>query len=145
MYEYCVITLIVCHYVCMLCQYHPYCVYLCIYTVSLIPLFCVIFNHVVHMLLVTSLLPHCCYRSLTIWDMVVQCIAQMVHSRASNIRSGWKNIFSVFHLAASDNNEGIVELAFQTTGECVTSYYRSSNVFILLCRIIFVMNCVIIE
>ena len=62
-----------------------------------------------------------CYpcRSLTIRDMVVRCVAQMVHSRASNIRSGWKNIFSVFHLAASDNDEGIVELAFQTTGWCI--------------------------
>lgn len=61
--------------------------------------------------------PTVCYRSLTIRDMVVRCVAQMVHSRATNIRSGWKNIFSVFHLAASDNDEGIVELAFQTTGK----------------------------
>lgn len=48
--------------------------------------------------------------------MVVRCVAQMVHSQATNIKSGWKNIFSVFHLAASDLDEGIVELAFQTTG-----------------------------
>jgi brefeldin A-inhibited guanine nucleotide-exchange protein len=40
----------------------------------------------------------------------------MVHSQAVNIKSGWKNVFSVFHLAASDHDEGIVELAFQTTG-----------------------------
>ena len=40
----------------------------------------------------------------------------MVHSQARNIKSGWKNVFSVFHLAASDQDEGIVELAFQTTG-----------------------------
>ena len=40
----------------------------------------------------------------------------MVHSQAHNIKSGWKNVFSVFHLAASDEDEGIVELAFQTTG-----------------------------
>ncbi|CAB1341060.1 unnamed protein product [Coregonus sp. 'balchen'] len=55
-------------------------------------------------------------RSPTIRDMVVRCIAQMVNSQAGNIRSGWKNIFSVFHLAASDQDESIVELAFQTTG-----------------------------
>lgn len=48
--------------------------------------------------------------------MVVRCVAQMVHSQAHNIKSGWKNVFSVFHLAASDEDEGIVELAFQTTG-----------------------------
>ncbi|XP_044734838.1 brefeldin A-inhibited guanine nucleotide-exchange protein 1 isoform X2 [Chrysoperla carnea] len=61
--------------------------------------------------------------SATIRDMVVRCIAQMVNSQAHNIRSGWKNIFSVFHLAASDHDEGIVELAFQTTGKIITELY----------------------
>uniref|UniRef100_A0A3B5QF98 ARF guanine nucleotide exchange factor 2 n=1 Tax=Xiphophorus maculatus TaxID=8083 RepID=A0A3B5QF98_XIPMA len=55
-------------------------------------------------------------RSPTIRDMVIRCVAQMVNSQAANIRSGWKNIFSVFHQAASDHDETIVELAFQTTG-----------------------------
>lgn len=55
--------------------------------------------------------------------MVVRCIAQMVNSQAANIRSGWKNIFSVFHLAASDQDESIVELAFQTTGHIVSEYF----------------------
>ncbi|XP_076868997.1 brefeldin A-inhibited guanine nucleotide-exchange protein 1 isoform X2 [Brachyhypopomus gauderio] len=63
-------------------------------------------------------------RSPTIRDMVVRCIAQMVNSQAGNIRSGWKNIFSVFHLAASDQDESIVELAFQTTGHIVTSVFE---------------------
>jgi len=51
--------------------------------------------------------------------MVVRCVAQMVNSQAHNIRSGWKNIFSVFRLAASDHDEGTVELAFQTTGKII--------------------------
>ncbi|XP_018336775.1 brefeldin A-inhibited guanine nucleotide-exchange protein 1 [Agrilus planipennis] len=59
----------------------------------------------------------------TIRDMVVRCIAQMVNSQAANIKSGWKNIFSVFHLAASDQEEAIVELAFQTTGKIVVELY----------------------
>lgn len=59
-------------------------------------------------------------RNPTIRDMVVRCIAQMVNSQAHNIRSGWKNIFSVFHLAASDQDESIVELAFQTTGKIIS-------------------------
>lgn len=63
------------------------------------------------------------FRSPTIRDMVVRCIAQMVNSQAANIRSGWKNIFSVFHLAASDQDESIVELAFQTTGHIVSKYW----------------------
>lgn len=61
--------------------------------------------------------------SPTIRDMVVRCIAQMVNSQATNIKSGWKNIFSVFHLAASDQEEAIVELAFQTTGKIITELY----------------------
>ena len=59
------------------------------------------------------------FRSPTIRDMVVRCVAQMVNSQAANIKSGWKNIFSVFHLAAADHDEGIVELAFQTTGKII--------------------------
>lgn len=58
----------------------------------------------------------------SIRDMVVRCIAQMVNSQAHNIRSGWKNIFSVFHLAASDSDEAIVELAFLTTGKIISEY-----------------------
>ncbi|XP_028850185.1 brefeldin A-inhibited guanine nucleotide-exchange protein 2 isoform X2 [Denticeps clupeoides] len=63
-------------------------------------------------------------RSPTIRDMVIRCVAQMVNSQAANIRSGWKNIFSVFHQAASDHDESIVELAFQTTGHVVTNTFQ---------------------
>ncbi|GFY62356.1 brefeldin A-inhibited guanine nucleotide-exchange protein 1 [Trichonephila inaurata madagascariensis] len=62
-------------------------------------------------------------RSPTIRDMVVRCIAQMVNSECQKIKSGWKNIFSVFHLAAADEDETIVELAFQTTGKIITQIY----------------------
>lgn len=54
--------------------------------------------------------------------MVIRCIAQMVNSQAANIRSGWKNIFAVFHQAASDHDGNIVELAFQTTGHIVSKW-----------------------
>ncbi|XKL63402.1 hypothetical protein PGB90_005766 [Kerria lacca] len=62
-------------------------------------------------------------RSSAIRDMVVRCIAQMVNSQARNVRSGWKNIFSVFHLAASDQDESIVELAFRTTQHIINNLY----------------------
>lgn len=65
-------------------------------------------------------------RSATIRDMVVRCVAQMVHSQAHNIKSGWKNVFSVFHLAASDEDEGIVELAFQTTATIFEKYFHAT-------------------
>uniref|UniRef100_A0A8B9J1X8 ADP ribosylation factor guanine nucleotide exchange factor 2 n=1 Tax=Amazona collaria TaxID=241587 RepID=A0A8B9J1X8_9PSIT len=63
-------------------------------------------------------------RSPTIRDMVIRCIAQMVNSQAGNIRSGWKNIFAVFHQAASDNDGNIVDLAFQTTAHIVTNIFQ---------------------
>ncbi|XP_072222725.1 brefeldin A-inhibited guanine nucleotide-exchange protein 2 isoform X1 [Leuresthes tenuis] len=63
-------------------------------------------------------------RSPTIRDMVIRCVAQMVNSQAANIRSGWKNIFSVFHQAASAHDETIVELAFQTTGHIVMKTFQ---------------------
>ncbi|KAK3752750.1 hypothetical protein QZH41_018716 [Actinostola sp. cb2023] len=65
-------------------------------------------------------------RSATIRDMVVRCVAQMVHSQAHNVKSGWKNVFSVFHLAASDVDEGIVELAFQTTATIFEKYFSAT-------------------
>ncbi|CAF1374888.1 unnamed protein product [Adineta ricciae] len=52
--------------------------------------------------------------SSTIRDMVVRCVTHFVDSQAANIRSGWKNIFSVFQMAAADTDAQIVELAFQT-------------------------------
>lgn len=68
--------------------------------------------------------------------MVVRCVAQMVNSQAHNIRSGWKNIFSVFHLAASDHDEQTVELAFQTTGKIIRAYTVLPS-FLLRCSSLF--------
>lgn len=62
--------------------------------------------------------------SPAIRDMVVRCVAQMVNSQAPNIRSGWKNIFSVFYLAAGDHDDAIIKLAFQTTGKIITHLYK---------------------
>ncbi|XP_032451671.1 brefeldin A-inhibited guanine nucleotide-exchange protein 1 isoform X2 [Nasonia vitripennis] len=62
-------------------------------------------------------------RSPVIRDMVVRCVAQIVHSQAPNIRSGWKNIFSVFHHAAGDRDEAVVELAFSMTGKIINELY----------------------
>ena len=64
--------------------------------------------------------------SIAIRDMVVRCIAQMVNSQANNIKSGWKNIFSVFRIAASDNDEYIIDLAFQTTSHTINNIYEQN-------------------
>ena len=58
-------------------------------------------------------------KSGQIRDMVVRCISQMVDVRASNIKSGWKNIFATYALAASDANPDIVKLSFQSTNKIV--------------------------
>ena len=63
-------------------------------------------------------------KSGTVRDMVVRCVANMVHMQGPNIKSGWTNIFSVFHLAAADTDENIVELAFQTMGKIVTQDFE---------------------
>ena len=54
--------------------------------------------------------------------MVVRCVSQMVQSQAGNIKSGWKNIFSTFALAASDHDENIVSLSFQSTTSIVAEF-----------------------
>ena len=54
-------------------------------------------------------------KSPLIRDLVVRCMDQMVASQSKNIRSGWKNIFAVFQLAAADNDVSLVEMAFETT------------------------------
>ncbi|XP_042880494.1 brefeldin A-inhibited guanine nucleotide-exchange protein 1-like isoform X2 [Penaeus japonicus] len=70
-------------------------------------------------------------RSPVIKDMVVRCITQMVNSQAKNIKSGWKNIFSVFHLAASDHDENIVEMAFETTKEIISQIYQKHFITVI--------------
>ena len=40
---------------------------------------------------------------------------------------GWKNIFTTFGLAASDQDEAIVNLSFQSTSEIVNDLIDSNN------------------
>lgn len=67
-------------------------------------------------------------KAVAIRDMVVCCVAQMVQAKASNIRSGWKNIFFVFSLAASDNDQNIVDLAFSSTKLIFENHFNVKNV-----------------
>ena len=59
--------------------------------------------------------------------MVVRCVAQLVQSKANNIRSGWKNIFFVFSLAAGDSDRSIVNMAFSTTAHIFERYFSQVN------------------
>lgn len=56
-------------------------------------------------------------KSLSCREMIVTCVTHLVHSHADKIRSGWKNIFSIYTMAASEKDERIVESAFTTMSE----------------------------
>lgn len=70
---------------------------------------------------------------------IVRCLSQMVQARAVNIKSGWKSLFGVFLIAASDSDEGIVRLAFETVAMVMRDYFpHISNGFFVDC-----VNCLI--
>jgi len=69
----------------------------------------------------------------SIKDMVVRCIQSMVHQQVKNIKSGWKNIFSVFTTVASFSNEELVELAFTITSAVMTQHFEFYFSSIIYC------------
>ncbi|KAK8937385.1 Brefeldin A-inhibited guanine nucleotide-exchange protein 1 [Platanthera zijinensis] len=61
--------------------------------------------------------------SSEIRELIVRCISQMVLSRVSNVKSGWKSVFTVFTIAAADERKNIVLLAFGTMEKIVRDYF----------------------
>ena len=59
--------------------------------------------------------------AVTVKDMVLRCLIQMIQARGENIRSGWKTMFGVFTVAAREPYEAIVNLAY----DHVTQVYNS--------------------
>ena len=59
--------------------------------------------------------------AVTVKDMVLRCLIQMIQARGDNIRSGWKTMFGVFTVAAKEPHESIVNLAF----DHVTQIYNT--------------------
>lgn len=53
--------------------------------------------------------------AVTVKDMVLRCLIQMIQARGDNIRSGWKTMFGVFTVAAAEQYEAIVNIAFDYT------------------------------
>lgn len=60
---------------------------------------------------------------VTVKDMVLRCLIQMIQARGDNIRSGWKTMFGVFTVAAREKYEGIVNLAFDYTNQIYNSRF----------------------
>lgn len=61
--------------------------------------------------------------SAEIRELIVRCLSQMVLSRVSNVKSGWKSVFLVFTTAAADERKSIVLLAFETMEKIVREYF----------------------
>ncbi|KAL9261352.1 Brefeldin A-inhibited guanine nucleotide-exchange protein 1-like protein [Drosera capensis] len=61
--------------------------------------------------------------SAEIRELIVRCISQMVLSRVSNLKSGWKSVFMVFTAAAADERKSVVLLAFETMEKIVREYF----------------------
>ncbi|XP_060676149.1 brefeldin A-inhibited guanine nucleotide-exchange protein 1 isoform X2 [Ziziphus jujuba] len=61
--------------------------------------------------------------SAEIRELIVRCISQMVLSRVSNVKSGWKSVFMIFTAAAADERKNIVLLAFETMEKIVREYF----------------------
>ncbi|KAK2432201.1 SEC7 guanine nucleotide exchange family protein [Trifolium repens] len=61
--------------------------------------------------------------STEIRELIVRCISQMVLSRVSNVKSGWKSVFLVFTAAAADERKNIVLLAFETMEKIVREFF----------------------
>lgn len=59
--------------------------------------------------------------NVTVKDMVLRCLIQMIQARGDNIRSGWRTMFGVFTVAAREPYESIVNLAYEN----VNHVYRS--------------------
>eukprot|EP00217_Crustomastix_stigmatica_P006110 CAMPEP_0183807166 /NCGR_PEP_ID=MMETSP0803_2-20130417/40777_1 /TAXON_ID=195967 /ORGANISM="Crustomastix stigmata, Strain CCMP3273" /LENGTH=1848 /DNA_ID=CAMNT_0026051939 /DNA_START=183 /DNA_END=5729 /DNA_ORIENTATION=+ len=61
--------------------------------------------------------------ALEIRELIVRCMSQMVMARVSNVKSGWKTMFMVFTIAATDGQRGLVMLAFETIEKVIREYF----------------------
>jgi brefeldin A-inhibited guanine nucleotide-exchange protein len=59
--------------------------------------------------------------NVTVKDMILRCLIQMIQARGENIRSGWRTMFGVFTVAAREQYESIVNLAYEN----VTQVYKT--------------------
>ena len=60
-------------------------------------------------------------QQVSVKDLVLRCLIQMIQARGENIRSGWRTMFGVFTVAAREPYESIVNLAFDN----VTQVYNT--------------------
>ncbi|EPQ27561.1 uncharacterized protein PFL1_04699 [Pseudozyma flocculosa PF-1] len=56
-------------------------------------------------------------------EMVLQCLEQMIQSRANNIRSGWRTMFGVFGAASNASSERVSAYAFDLVRELNAKHF----------------------
>ncbi|KAI9317717.1 hypothetical protein BX666DRAFT_1856976 [Dichotomocladium elegans] len=61
---------------------------------------------------------------VTIKDMVLRCLSQMILARAQNIRSGWKTMLSVFATGARETSETIVQMTYDIVRSLTGERFR---------------------
>lgn len=71
-------------------------------------------------------------------DLVLRCIDIMIRACSSNIRSGWRTIFAIFEVAASQEITEIANIAFEITERLMTSQFE-----LLIYDFVELMNCLV--
>ncbi|KAI3428991.1 SEC7 domain-containing protein [Psidium guajava] len=61
--------------------------------------------------------------AVEIRELIIRCVSQMVLSRVTNVKSGWKSMFMVFTTAAYDDHKNIVLLAFEIIEKIIRDYF----------------------
>ncbi|KAH7376739.1 transport protein sec71 [Plectosphaerella cucumerina] len=56
-------------------------------------------------------------RNISVKDMVLRCLIQMIQARGDKIKSGWRTMFGVFTVAAREQHEAIVNLAYENVSQ----------------------------
>eukprot|EP01061_Rhynchopus_euleeides_P007844 TRINITY_DN1689_c0_g2_i1.p1 TRINITY_DN1689_c0_g2~~TRINITY_DN1689_c0_g2_i1.p1 ORF type:complete len:1588 (+),score=764.32 TRINITY_DN1689_c0_g2_i1:206-4765(+) len=78
--------------------------------------------------------------SIEVRELIVRCMKQIVDGKAQSVKSGWKSIFAVLALAATDSNDQIVTLAFEVAN---TSVSRLFPMVVAADAFVDVVNCLI--
>ncbi|KAF0905978.1 hypothetical protein E2562_008999 [Oryza meyeriana var. granulata] len=55
--------------------------------------------------------------------LIVDCIVQLIKSKVGSIKSGWRCVFMIFTAAADDENEYIVESAFENVEQVILEHF----------------------
>jgi len=76
-------------------------------------------------------------RSADIKDLILRCVDAMILTCSTNIRSGWRTIFSIFEASAAQDNADVTKLAFEILERLM------ANEHMLIFDFVDLMNCLV--